>query len=355
MDILDSGSEAGQVVGETLDEVQPLDWEATRRRADVSNRKDLSDFAGQCVGDDVSWVGTAWTRFIALQSGTTGGDRKEWGAFWGTGLRQLGADVGMVAETRMYEAGAQAAACSGMLAAGYLGICHGVAARGQGSGLGNGVLLAVRSAYVRSWDLVERDVDGRGIAGNLEGTTGLCIHVVGVYGITGASLPGFDNQQQNRDVEERLVEFVRKQRRSWSPTKRQTRVVLCFVLVVHAWTVLALWFFLTSCVTLYFEQEVPQPLGDFSMQLPGNYMVASSSTSLENPWLSKRQCARYRVRMPMLVLMYVHCDHLARIGIDNSLALKRFWDMSYGMHPPGIQYEIEGRGVQAPYLCVQAL
>ena len=100
-------------------------------------------------------------------------------------------------------------------------------------------------------------------------------------------------------------------------------------------------FFLTSCVTLYFEQEVPQPLGDFSMQLPGNYMVASSSTSLENPWLSKRQCARYRVRMPMLVLMYVHCDHLARIGIDNSLALKRLWDMSYGMHPPGIQYEYE--------------
>ena len=29
-------------------------------------------------------VGTACTRFIALQSGTTGGDRKEWGVFWGT-------------------------------------------------------------------------------------------------------------------------------------------------------------------------------------------------------------------------------------------------------------------------------
>ena len=108
--------------------------------------------------------------------------------------------------------------CRGLHAAGCNGISHGTAVRiGWGSSgqdcLASGVVLTARAAYVVNWQQVDRDADGRGLAANIETKQGRIIRVVGVYGVTGASLPGFEGQHDRVEAERRLIEFVRSQAR----------------------------------------------------------------------------------------------------------------------------------------------
>ena len=140
-------------------------------------------FTGQCIGDDMTSVGSRATRFISLQSGGTGGNREHWGHLWATGLKDLGGDIGAVAETRIYTEEGHAAASRGMLAAGYVAISHGVGGnRGLNAAplaerdelLANGVILAVRRTYAGSWEHVARDGDGRGLAANVVVTWTKC-------------------------------------------------------------------------------------------------------------------------------------------------------------------------------------
>jgi len=48
----------------------------------------------------------------------------------------------------------------------------------------------VRKDYLGSWSAVQRDSAGRGLAGNLTLQNGVVLRVIGVYGPSGASLPG---------------------------------------------------------------------------------------------------------------------------------------------------------------------
>ena len=203
----ESGAEAGNESG---------DRDLTRESVDVGERINLRDFAGRCVGDNVSWKGSAALRLVALQSARSAGDRCEWGRFWGNGFRELGASVGVIAETGLWEEAAVAAAVRGMACAGYTAIAHGVPpGRGAESGyelsLANGVLLAVRDGYPGGWETVDRDGAGRGLAACITSAEGNALRLVGVYGVSGASLPGFDRSQQRLDAERRLLEFVRAQ------------------------------------------------------------------------------------------------------------------------------------------------
>ena len=85
-----------------------------------------------------------------------------------------------------------------------------------------GVVLAVRKEYLGEWSLVQHDEVGRGLAGNLTLQSGMVLRVVGVYGPSGASLPGFDSVAERVADERRLVSWVQSQldlysARGWHP------------------------------------------------------------------------------------------------------------------------------------------
>ena len=144
----------------------------------VGKCRRLPSFTGTCYGDQVSWKGSSSTRIVSLQSGGARRDRYLWGRHWGQSLTTFGADVGVIAETRIRGADHHALAIRGLWDAGFLALSHGCDAdlpRGQDSAhyclvqqmWAVGVVLAVRKDYLGSWSAVQRDSAGRGLAGNL--------------------------------------------------------------------------------------------------------------------------------------------------------------------------------------------
>ena len=53
-----------------------------------------------------------------------------------------------------------------------------------------------------------KDCAGRGLAGNLTLVNGIVLRVIGVYGPSGASLPGFDSMAERVSDERPLVSWV---------------------------------------------------------------------------------------------------------------------------------------------------
>ena len=148
MDILDSeGSSASSSDEERVNE-GPVGANLGVAAADARVAR-VRDFTGQCVGDDARVVGTMHTRIVALQSGGTGVNRQHWGHFWASGVKELGGDIGVISESRIYTEKAHAAACRGVSAAGYVAISHGVGRSGgeHQAHLANGVVLLVRETY----------------------------------------------------------------------------------------------------------------------------------------------------------------------------------------------------------------
>ena len=144
----------------------------------VGKCRRLPSFTGTCYGDQVSWKGSSSTRIVSLQSGGARRDRYLWGRHWGQSLTTFGADVGVIAETRIRGADHHALAIRGLWDAGFLALSHGCDAdlpRGQDPAhyclvqqmWAVGVVLAVRKDYLGSWSAVQRDSAGRGLAGNL--------------------------------------------------------------------------------------------------------------------------------------------------------------------------------------------
>ena len=188
----------------------------------VGKCRRLPSFTGTCDGDQVSWKGSSSTRIVSLQSGGAGRDRYLWGRHWGQSLTTLGADVGVIAETRIRGADHRALAIRGLWDAGFLALSHGCDAdlpRGQDPAhyclvqqmWAVGVVLAVRKDYLGSWSAVQRDSAGRGLAGNLTLQNGVVLRVIGVYGPSGASLPGFESNGARLAAESRLVSWVSSQ------------------------------------------------------------------------------------------------------------------------------------------------
>ena len=166
----------------------------------VGKCRRLPSFTGTCYGDQVSWKGSSSTRIVSLQSGGAGRDRYLWGRHWGQSLTTLGADVGVIAETRIRGADHHALAIRGLWDAGFLALSHGCDAdlpRGQDPAhyclVQQMWAVGVRKDYLGSWSAVQRDSAGRGLAGNLTLQNGVVLRVIGVYGPSGASLPGFES------------------------------------------------------------------------------------------------------------------------------------------------------------------
>ena len=117
MDIFSSDSAPSR--GSSDSEADPgLRGEVDRQDLAVGRRVVLRQFKVKCIGDNVTWKSDRLTRVVAVQAGCTGADRLHWGKFWGAALRDLGADVGAIAESRTWNEAEYVAACQGLLASG---------------------------------------------------------------------------------------------------------------------------------------------------------------------------------------------------------------------------------------------
>ena len=207
--ILDAGDSSGSDVEDPT--------AADRAAIPVGRRRNLH-FIGTCVGHDVSWRGSQVTRVVTLQAGGVGGaDREAWGRWWADCAAELGADVFVLAETRIGTARGHAQAVAGMEKGGFVGISHNVdpmtpTSSQAPSPMSSGIIIAVRKDYVGNWQQVARDSDGRALAGTLLKDDGAAIRVVGVYGPTGATSASFDHDARALSQEQRLVEFVSSQK-----------------------------------------------------------------------------------------------------------------------------------------------
>ena len=191
-----------------------------RSTADVGRRAPVHSFKGAPIGDDVTWKGTKVLRCVALQTAGSGGSLREWGRWWGDGLKSLGADVGVLTETRIMTEAAQDQAVKGLAEAGFHAVSHNVTAEtdpvlipedGAMDPRSSGVIIAVRCEFVGQWREVARDSCGRGLASSLTMDGGVTVRVVGLYGVAGSCTPSFLYSRVRMQAERKLVEFARQQ------------------------------------------------------------------------------------------------------------------------------------------------
>ena len=186
-----------------------------RAQFQVGRRMRLARFDGQPIGDDVSWKGSAVTRVVVLQTAGSSASACEWGEWWGEALADFGADVGVLAETRLRSLAQQTQAVRGLLRKGFIAVSHNCY-YGDGSGqspAAAGVIIAVRESYVGVWQDVAKGPLGRAVAGNLVLPCGGVVRIIGLYGVTGACLPGFTSKPEAVAAEQLLDGFVQAQAR----------------------------------------------------------------------------------------------------------------------------------------------
>ena len=202
----------------SADEIGFADPEAVRSSKTVGKVQHLPGAQGACVGDDVSWRGSMVCRVVCLQTAGAGGSLTAWGHWWGLALKELGADVGILTETRIDKEYLHAQAIAGLLDADYLALSHNTGElcwRRQAPELhdarSSGVIIGVRAEYVGAWEAIGRDKEGRALAANLVMQNGVVMRTVGVYGVTGACLVGFRHSVASLEAERAVVAFIRRQ------------------------------------------------------------------------------------------------------------------------------------------------
>ncbi|CAE7847667.1 unnamed protein product, partial [Symbiodinium sp. KB8] len=184
-----------------------------RLRWPVGGRVDLPLFSGKCLGDDVTWRPREALRVVALQTAGTGVDRYVWGRHWASCLADLGADVGILSETRIATSAGHAAANRGLADGGYRSLSHNVPPSasdlpGRCDPRSGGVVLAMRARASAGWHSVARDHHGRAVAGTVSVSAGLEIRFVAVYGVTGSCLTGFERLPDQLQQETALANFI---------------------------------------------------------------------------------------------------------------------------------------------------
>ena len=202
-DLLHNG---GEVVGDEQ-----------RHVAKVGKRQELPNFTGQSIGDDVSWVGDSVFRCVVLQMAGAGTDKYVWGRCWAKALKDLGATVGILCETRLTGPQAHAMAVNGLLDGGFVALSHNVEQENpetQADAYGPksaGVIIAVVREMPGGWHQVQKDLDGRGLAGTLYLKDEVQLRVVGTYRVSGACLPGFHTRPAASRIEAALNEYIEMQ------------------------------------------------------------------------------------------------------------------------------------------------
>ena len=193
--------------------------EEDRARLPLGGCLRLGRFAGKSIGDDVSQKVPRCLRVVALQTAGTGCDRYVWGRWWSSCLADLGADIGVLTETRTAGEAAHAAACQGMRDGGYAAISHNTPpaelpaqdATAAGGLRSSGVVLAVRAGHAPGWTDVAWGPHGRGVAASLRMQGGVEMRVIGLYGVSGSCLPGFERRADAVRQEADLNAFVQQQ------------------------------------------------------------------------------------------------------------------------------------------------
>ena len=123
----------------------------------------------------------------------------------------MGADLGCVSEIGFSNSQLAPLLLEGFSDAGFTAICHGPPEEGLAPRGGAGVALVVRRSIISTWSDISRDRLGRCIASTLYLSSGLPLRVIGVYAISGSSLPGFDGNAFQVAAESQLVRFIQEQ------------------------------------------------------------------------------------------------------------------------------------------------
>ena len=131
----------------------------SRQTARIGQAVTLPNFSGRPIGDDVSWKGSSAVRVVAIQCGSSGMDRYQWGLRFGESLAHLGADIGILSETGLRSEAHHTFAVKGLLSRGYQAISHG-RPPGDPCADGSGVLLAVRSGYLDTGPTSQKTTPG---------------------------------------------------------------------------------------------------------------------------------------------------------------------------------------------------
>jgi hypothetical protein len=211
---------------ELAEEIVP----ANRMEIDVGGIHVLRNFDGRCLGDDVSRRGLRVTRLTALQTAGCSGSHLEWGRWWGRALQDLGADVGVLSETRIAAEDHHTRAVQGLMEMGFVAVSHNVAPVSASTSAqakvpgekparsatefgprSSGVVLAVRKQKVGDLLDVSRGPHGRAVAATLPLAAGGHLRAVGVYGPTGACCQTFPYRQGSLQVERDLGHFLQEQ------------------------------------------------------------------------------------------------------------------------------------------------
>ena len=93
--------------------------EESREEINVGSIRRLSHFQGQVVGDDVVWRGSSISRIVCIQTAGSGGCLAEWGRWWAEAFQELGADIGILSETRIRSAAQHSQVVRGMEECGF--------------------------------------------------------------------------------------------------------------------------------------------------------------------------------------------------------------------------------------------
>ena len=97
-----------------------------RRKRPVGIKTSLPPSQGICIGDDMSWNGPDTTRAICVNTQGSHGSTREWAYNLGNAIKNLGADIATLCETKIHGKEQHQQAVDGLAQAGYIAISHNV-------------------------------------------------------------------------------------------------------------------------------------------------------------------------------------------------------------------------------------
>ena len=169
----------------------------------------------------MSWKGSETTRAICINTQGSHGRTKEWAYNIGNAVKNLGADIFTLCETRLHGRAQHHLAVEGLAQAGYIAISHNVPLHRTlpdesdediplQSPLASGVVIGVKNTYCGTLSDVVKGPHGRAISANITNTTGITIRITGLYGITGACATDFSSRKTKVRIENDLNKYICK-------------------------------------------------------------------------------------------------------------------------------------------------
>ena len=190
-----------------------------RRKFPVGNKLSLPPNQEIFIGDDMTWEGSETTRAICINTQGSHGSTREWAYNMGNAVKNLGAEIFTLCETRLHGKEQHYQAVEGLAQAGYIAISHNVPIHRAApddsdddvplqSPLASGVIIGVKNTYCGTLSDVTKGPHGRAASANITNTTGTTIRITGLYGITGACATDFASRKTKLRIEDDVNKYT---------------------------------------------------------------------------------------------------------------------------------------------------